>query len=149
MRSRMKPDAVHVGRAPFSDSEADLKSSFYQGNAAVDQVRNTGWFVGQFVPAEQGLRHQTEVELKWGVHADGEQRSRPWATGHATTISVLIEGTLKVTLTTRRGVQCVTLKEPGDYLAFGADVVHSWESVGRTIVLSVRFPSREVKQQRE
>jgi hypothetical protein len=30
------------------------------------QVRGSGWFVGQFVPAELGLRRQTDVELKWG-----------------------------------------------------------------------------------
>jgi len=48
--------------------------SFYFGNAAVDQVRGTGWFIGQFVPPELGPRHQTEVELKWAVHPKGERR---------------------------------------------------------------------------
>jgi hypothetical protein len=47
---------------------------FYFGNANADQVRNSGWFVGQFVPPELGLRHQTDVELKWGVHTDGDKR---------------------------------------------------------------------------
>ena len=44
----------------------DTKKPFYFGNAKADQVRGGGWFVGQFVPAELGLRHQTDVELKWG-----------------------------------------------------------------------------------
>src|SRR5439155_15539593 len=48
--------------------------SFYFGNAAVDQVRGTGWFVGQFVPPEMGLRHQTDLELKWAIHPDGDRR---------------------------------------------------------------------------
>ena len=48
--------------------------SFYFGNAVVDQVRDSGWFVGQFVPAELGLRHQNDVEVKWGIHPDGEKR---------------------------------------------------------------------------
>ena len=48
------------------------KKPFYFGNAKDDQVRGSGWFVGQFVSAELGLRHQTDVELKWGIHPDGE-----------------------------------------------------------------------------
>jgi hypothetical protein len=120
---------------------ADDAASFHFGNAARDQVRDTGWFVGQFVPAQMGLRHQTDVELKWGVHPDGEKRARPWATGHGTTISVLIEGALQVTLHLPDRLEVITLREPGDYLAFGPEIVHSWEAIGRTIVLTVRFPS--------
>jgi len=47
-------------------------------------------FVGQFVPPEFGLRRQTAVELKWGVHPDGDKRRTPWANGNGTTISVLV-----------------------------------------------------------
>jgi quercetin dioxygenase-like cupin family protein len=107
-------------------------------------VRGSGWFIGQFVPAELGLRHQTELELKWGVHPDGEKRSHPWANRNGTTISVLIEGSLKVTFHIDGATKEVTLRTRGDYLAFGPEVVHSWEAIGDTIVLSVRFPSVEV-----
>ena len=120
------------------------KKPFYFGNAKADQVRGSGWFVGQFVPAELGLRRQTDVELKWGIHPDGERRSRPWANQNATTISVLIEGCLRVTFHIDGTQQEVTLQTKGDYVAFGPEVVHSWEAVGDTIVLSVRFPSVEV-----
>lgn len=120
------------------------KKSFYVGNAEADQVRGSGWFVGQFVPAELGLRHQTEVELKWGIHPDGDKRSEPWANQNGTTISVLVQGALKVTFHIDGAQQEVTLQRKGDYVAFGPDVVHSWEAVGDTIVLSVRFPSVEV-----
>jgi hypothetical protein len=120
------------------------KSSFYFGNAAVDQVRNSGWFVGQFVPAELGLRHQTDVELKWGIHPDGECRPQAWANGNATTISVLIHGTLRATFQVEGAAHVVTLQNEGDYVVFGPDVVHSWEAIGHTVVLSVRFPSVEV-----
>ncbi len=75
---------------------------FYFGNAEADQVRGTGWFVGQFVPAELGLRRQTDVELKWGYHPDGDKRPQPWANQNATTISVLIEGAIKDHLLLRR-----------------------------------------------
>lgn len=116
------------------------REGFYFGNAEADQVRGTGWFVGQFVPADFGLRHQTDVELKRGVHPDGEKRPRAWANQNGTTISVLIEGSLKMTFHVDGEQREVTLRTKGDYVAFGPEVVHSWEAVGDTIVLSVRFP---------
>ena len=119
---------------------------FYFGNAAADQVRNTGWFIGQFVPPELGLRHQTDVEVKWGFHPDGDKRSRPWAQGKGTTISVLVRGQLIVSFHSGAAPQVVTLAKEGDYLVYGPDVVHSWEAVGETLVLSIRFPSVEVGQ---
>jgi hypothetical protein len=122
----------------------DNRKSFYFGNAAMDDVRNSGWFLGQFVPPGQGPRHQTDVELKWGIHPDGHKRSQPGANGNATTVSILIQGTLKLELHVDATPQLVTLKEQGDYLIFGPDVVHSWEAIGHTIVLSVRFPSVEI-----
>jgi len=121
------------------------KKPFYFGNAKADQVRGSGWFVGQFVPGELGLRRQTAVELKWGIHPDGEKRSEPWANQNGTTISVLIEGHLKVTFHIDGTQLEVTLRAKGDYVAFGPEVVHSWEAVGDAIVLSVRFPSVEVE----
>ena len=120
------------------------KEPFYFGNAKADQVGETGWFIGQFVPPEFGLRRQADVELKWGIHPHGEKRSRPWASQHSTTISVLVEGSLKLTFDVGGAQHEVTLRTKGDYVAFGPEVVHSWEAVGDTIVLTVRFPSVEV-----
>ena len=76
------------------------QAPFYFGNAAADQVGGSGWFIGQFVPPELGLRHQTDVEVKWGFHPDGDKRSHPWANLNGTTISVLLRGTLRVSLPT-------------------------------------------------
>lgn len=122
------------------------RKTFYFGNAAEDQVRNTGWFVGQFVPAGHGLRHQTDVEVKWGIHQDGEKRSQPCANGNATTISVLIHGVLHVTFDVGETARTVTMQTQGDYVIFGPDIVHSWEAVGDTLVLSIRFPSVEIER---
>lgn len=121
----------------------NLGEPFYFGNAAADQVRDSGWFIGQFVPPELGLRHQAAVEVKWGIHPDGERRRQPWATGHATTVSVLIRGSLRLTFHTGETPAIVTLQKAGDYVVFAPDAVHSWEAIGYTIVLSVRFPSVE------
>ena len=122
----------------------DRAKSFYFGNAKADEVCGSGWFIGQFVPPELGLRHQTDVELKWGVHPDGDKRTDPWANKNGATISVLVEGSLKVTFHIDGGEQEVMLRTKGDYVVFGPEVVHSWEAIGDTIVLSVRFPSVEV-----
>jgi hypothetical protein len=119
--------------------------SFYFGNAAADQVGESGWFVGQFISPAIGSRHQTDVELKWGVHQDGERRPRgPEATERATTIAILIQGALRTTLQVDGTQHEVTMRKQGDYLIYGRDVVHSWEAIGPTIVLSVRFPSVDV-----
>ena len=122
---------------------------FYFGNAEADQVRGTGWFVGQFIPAALGARHQTDVELKWAIHYDGERRSRgPEAVANATTISILIRGSLRVTfqISGPQSKQMVTMEKEGDYIIFGPGVVHSWEAIGDTLVVSVRFPSIEVNR---
>jgi len=124
------------------------KQAFYVGNAKADQVGESGWFIGQFIPAELGLRRQTAVELKWGIHPDGERRAGPWASQNGATISVLIEGSLKLTFHIGDSQQEVILRTKGDYVIFGPEVVHSWEAIGDTIVLSVRFPSVEVGERR-
>jgi hypothetical protein len=123
------------------------RKPFYFGNAAADQVRDSGWFIGQFVPPELGLRHQTDIEIKWGLHPDGDRRPRPWAHGSGTTISVLIRGTLHVSFYTEETPEIVTLAREGDYVIYGPHVVHSWEAVGETLVLSLRFPSVEIGRQ--
>src|SRR4051812_48033849 len=83
--------ARQVGAA---DQMTSQSQHYYFGNASADQVRGSGWFIGQFVLPTLGLRHQTDVEIKWGLHLDGEKRMRPWANGNGITISILIRGTL-------------------------------------------------------
>ena len=117
---------------------------YYFGNASTDQVRGSGWFIGQFVPPALGLRHQTDVEIKWGLHLDGEKRTHPWANGNGITISILIRGTLRVSFHTGDTPAIVTMAKEGDYVIYGPEIVHSWEAVGDTLVLSIRFPSVEV-----
>lgn len=114
---------------------------FHTGNAASDSIRGTGWFIGQFVPRTNGLRHQTDVELKWGIHKRGERRPGGFTTHAATTISILIEGELLTTLRIGDTSHDVTLRRPGDYLIFGPSVSHHWEALADSVVLSVRCPS--------
>jgi hypothetical protein len=120
-------------------------SHFYFGNAADDNVADTGWFVGQFIPDAMGYRHQTAVELKWGVHPRGQSRpGGPEANRVATTISILVRGMLETVLTVAGQPHVVRLEREGDYIVFGPDVKHDWEALEDSIVLSVRFPSVDV-----
>src|SRR5260370_8033133 len=126
--------------------ELDNDRSLYFGNAALDEVRDTGWFIGQFVPAELGLRHQTEVELKWGIHQDGERRRYPYAQGHATTVAILIRGALLVEFYSGPRLQVVTLQKEGDSVIYRPAIVHSWEGTRDTLVLTVPLPSVKSKR---
>jgi hypothetical protein len=120
----------------------ELLQSVYFGNAAADQLHGTGWFVGQFAPS--GPRRQTDVELKWGLHRDGEVRVRgPEAVANATTVSILIRGTLRLVFYADGTERVVTMQQEGDYVIFGPGIVHSWQAVGETLVVTVRFPSLE------
>ncbi len=113
---------------------------FMRGKAERDAKR--GWIIGQFVPEEHGLRRRTDVELKWGVHSKGERRGDTWAAYRtATTISVLIEGSLIVRLRVDGQVHEVLLEEKGDYLIINSQVEHNWESPEDSIVLTIRCPS--------
>lgn len=112
---------------------------FCAGNAVKEG--RTGWFIGQFVPEDQGLKHQDAVELKWGRHPKGERRRAFAEYKIATTICILISGAVHIEAIVNEETRAVTLREPGDYVIFGPKVPHSWEAVEDCIVLSVRFPS--------
>jgi hypothetical protein len=120
-------------------------TDFYHGNATNDNVADSGWFVGQFVPHAIGHRHQTAVELKWGVHPRGQSRpSGPGANGVATTICILVRGILRSVFTVAGEPHVVRLEREGDYIVFGPEVMHDWEALEDCVVLSVRFPSVNV-----
>jgi hypothetical protein len=125
-----------------NNRQADASADFYLGNAIDDNVRGSGWFVGHFVPSVMGHRHQSAVELKWGIHPRGQSRpSGPAANGVATTISILVRGTFRIVFTSAGKPKTVTLEREGDYIVFGPEVQHDWEALEDCVVLSVRFPS--------
>ena len=120
--------------------------SVYHGNASADNVDDSGWFVGQFVSKAIAHRHQTALELKWGVHARGDTRpGGAAANGVATTVSILVRGVLRTRFDVDGEPQIVTLSREGDYIVFGPNVTHFWEAMEESIVLSVRFPSIDVR----
>jgi hypothetical protein len=111
------------------------------GNAVKDGKE--GWFVGQFVASSSGLVRQSAVEIKWAQHAKGERRPRFAQWPNATTISILVNGSFVVRLKLPDEIREIALATPGDYVAFGPGVEHSWEALEDCLVITVRFPSLE------
>lgn len=110
------------------------------GSAPRDNIR--GWFVGQFLSGDIGLRQRRDMELKWGAHAAGDRRAKGWSmTGTSTTVSVLLQGRFIVRFRVDGEIHQVELKEPGDYVVYGPETPHTWEAPEACTVLSVRAPS--------
>ena len=114
--------AIAVGNAPL------------QGKAN----RSSGWFLGAFVHAAEGLRHSEDVEVKWGTHAAGESKRGIGTNKTATTLALLISGRFVVTFPGRGDV---SLDQPGDYVVFGPDVPHGWTALADSVVITIRWPS--------
>ena len=114
-----------------------MAAEWHSGSAAEDGSQNRGWFVGHFIDPVKGVRHSTDVEVKWSSHPAGEKRSE-WVTGDdRTTLLLVVQGTHRVDLPEAS----ITLSRPGDYAIWGPGIDHSWEAVSDTTVVTVRWPS--------
>ncbi|MER7502068.1 signal peptidase I [Nonomuraea pusilla] len=119
-----------------SESGGPVGQGVYVGNAEVDGAADAGWLLGHFRPPGDP-RHSADVEIKWGVHAPGDERAR-WVRGEArTALLVLISGRFRVELPGRS----VLLSKRGDYVVWGRGVDHSWRAEEESVVLTVRWPS--------
>jgi hypothetical protein len=108
------------------------------GNAVRDG--DEGWFAGQFIASSRGLIHQPAVEIKWAQHIKGERRPEFAQWPHATTISILVQGSFAVRVKLPDGIREIILAIPGDYVAYGP-IEHSWEALEDCLIITVRFPS--------
>lgn len=96
--------------------------------------------MGQFVPAELGLRSTDAVEVKWGTHALGETRVAWAVSDEATSLSVLVRGCIRLFFA--NGDEAL-LTEPGAYALWPPRLAHRWRiEQDDTVVLTVRWPSR-------
>jgi hypothetical protein len=117
-----------------------LNSRIVIGNAADDAAPFRGWFVGQFVPPELGLRSTDALEVKWGVHARGETRDGWGSSGEAISLSLLVRGSIRLFF--GDGYEAL-LTRPGDYALWPPGLAHRWQiEQDETVVLTVRWPSR-------
>ncbi len=120
---------VLLASSPVSDG-------VYVGNAGRDAALDRGWLLGHFKDAGDP-RHSEAVEIKWGVHPRGDERSQ-WVQGEErTALLVLVSGRFRVELPGRS----VVLEEQGDYVVWGRGVDHSWFAEEESVVLTVRWPS--------
>jgi hypothetical protein len=110
------------------------------GNAGVDAPPFRDWFVGYFIPPELGLRSTDAIEVKWRTHALGESRAAWASSRHATTLSVLIHGKIRILF---EGGTEALLAEQGDYALWGPGLAHRWVvEDDNTLVLTLRWPSQ-------
>jgi hypothetical protein len=113
-------------------------ANWHAGNAADDSAGYRGWLVGHFVDQKDGaIRQTTDLEVKWGVHATGDQRPE-WVTDERrSTLILLVSGRFRVDLP----ATSVTLARQGDYLAWGPGIDHSWQAEEHSVVITIRWPS--------
>jgi hypothetical protein len=112
-----------------------MTGKFYTGRAETDGPLNRGWLLGHFMP-DGDIRHTDKVEIKWGVHPQGEQRAQ-WVTREErTSLHVLISGRFWIEVPG----ESILLAEQGDYVVLH-QIGHSWRAEEDSVLLSVRWPS--------
>ncbi len=107
------------------------------GNANADGAAHRGWFIGQFLEEKYGLRSTSVIEVKWGKHHAGEERSVWGRSEKATTLCVLFKGKVHI----RFPQQECLLSHEGDYVIWSAGIPHRWTMLEDTIMLTLRWPS--------
>ena len=109
------------------------------GNALQDSQDTRGWLVGHFIDPSQGVRHTSDVEVKWGIHPTGDKREQWSGDDYRTTLVILVSGRFSVHFDDGRA----DFTEPGDYVMWGPGIGHSWEALDDSVVMTVRWPSAE------
>ena len=108
------------------------------GNASVESLSRSGWFLGHFVDPTDDPRSTPILEVKWGVHKAGDGRSEWAVNAEATTLSILIQGRFRLQFPEHEFL----LSREGDYVLWLPGVSHSWSAEVDSTVLTVRWPSK-------
>jgi quercetin dioxygenase-like cupin family protein len=88
-------------------------------------------------PSTDGPRATSDVEVKWGLHPQGDARPE-WTVGdQRTTMLLLVTGRFRLDL----DGGSVTLARQGDYVIWGPGIDHAWHAEEQSVVLTVRWPS--------
>jgi hypothetical protein len=112
-----------------------MTGKFYVGQAGADGAVNRGWLLGHFMP-DGDIRHSQDVEIKWGVHPQGEERAQWVTTEERTSLHVLISGRFRIEVPG----DSILLAGPGDYVVLH-QIGHSWRAEEDSVLLTVRWPS--------
>ncbi len=123
------------------------------GNAASDGNDFSYWFVGRieewckekgihFNAGKFGLRNTDDIEIKWGIYKEGEERNEWAGRSDRTAMSILIRGDLLFTFTDpedRGKTREVRLEAEGDYVIWREDVLHTWRMDKDSVILTLRW----------
>ncbi|MBK6016054.1 signal peptidase I [Streptomyces sp. MBT53] len=113
-----------------------MSGNIYVGNAGKDAPLDRGWLLGHFKESDDP-RHTDAVEVKWGIHPQGDERLE-WVRGdERTALLVLVSGRFRVEFPERS----VLLEQQGDYVVWGPGVDHSWFAEEESVLVTVRWPS--------
>ena len=116
--------------------------SWQKGNAGNDARARRGWIVGHFLDAGD-LHHSNDVEVKWGVHPAGDERTE-WAPGiHERTLLILVSGRWQLELAPEghESSETIILDAPGDYVLWDQGIDHRWRAGADSVMITVRWPS--------
>lgn len=127
------------------------------GNAGALDTNGTGWFIGfsewarsrggadlRHVPAESGLKG---LCVKWFAHPAGDPNGQAKPVSQGRTISILVGGPSEFRLEFSRTAafgpveaRCVhTLRQPGDFVAWGEGVHHRAFGIRPACILTIRW----------
>jgi hypothetical protein len=114
-----------------------MADNWHKGNAADESTDRRGWLIGHFIEDQDDIRATKDVEIKWGIHPAGDERSA-WSTDeYRTTVLILVEGRFRLNLPD----ESIVLGTQGDYVMWGAGLDHSWRAEADSIVITMRWPS--------
>jgi quercetin dioxygenase-like cupin family protein len=77
-----------------------------------------------------------DVEIKWGRHPAGDQRTNWHDDEQRTTVLLLVSGRFRIDL----AVASHVLTNQGDYAIWGPGIGHSWRAEEDSVVITVRWP---------
>jgi len=123
------------------------------GNAVTDGRDFRFWIVGRIeewcneknIPfdAERfGLRNTGDIEIKWGIHKKGDERT-VWAScSDRTGMSILIRGDSTFYFRDVKDHDVITevrLRSEGDYVIWRENVEHTWRMDEDSVFLTLRW----------
>lgn len=115
-----------------------VEREFYLGNAPKEAPENRGWIVGKFPDHVFGERFTEDVEIKYGVHKQGEEREKWSYSKTATSLTMVVSGKMQLDFPS----QSIVLAEKGDYVVWGPNIPHKWKVLEDVEIITVRWPSK-------
>ena len=120
----------------------------------MDSRTSGNWLVGnfeawmsgsesEFNSRTFGLRKNSDVEIKWGVHPKGETRPGAWAPcSKKTGISILLSGLFVISFRApddHTASEQIELQNFGDYVIWRETLEHRWHAKEDSVVLTIRW----------